>query len=117
MKGGRGPHLARGQPRGGSEIGEQAAQFPLGIFVGLGDGELQGRFKQRPGFGSPPELEEQLSQENAGHHPVVLLSDADFEVGDGLLAAVRGDERLREAETEHLIAGMLCHQRLELFDP
>ena len=69
----------------------------------LFDGEGERGFDQRLRFGAAAELEQQFSEENAGHHPVGFFRDAEFEMRDRLGRAVGCDQRLRETEPEHLV--------------
>lgn len=103
-------------PSRGLEVGEEGAEFALGVFVALVDRELKGGLEERAGFRAAVEREEEFTEENAGHHPVGFFRDAEFVVRNGVGRAAGGGERLGEAEAEEFVVGLLRDEFFELGD-
>lgn len=92
------------------EVVEQGAEFAFGVFVLLVDGEAEGVLKLEAGFGFSAEFEVKFPEEDARHHPVGFLVDAEFVVLDGVDIAELGDEGLGEAEPEKFVVRLAGDQ-------
>lgn len=82
----------------------------------LVDCELQSGLEQRPRFSRGAGFQQEFPKENARHHPIRFLSNAELEMWPRFGFSPFSNERLRQAESEELVVGFACDQRLELFD-
>lgn len=100
----------------GGQLGEERAEFALGLLVMLFDREPQRGFEFAPGVGGAAGRQELFSQQETRDHPVGLLSEALFEVRDRFRAACFCDQRLRETEAEKFVFRLGGDERLKLID-
>ena len=75
----------------------------LGVFVFLVDGELEGFLELDAGFGATAEFEQEFAEEDAWHHPISFLFNAEFVVLDSVEKAEFGDESLGETEAKEFV--------------
>jgi hypothetical protein len=91
---------------GGFQFDEEAAAFGGGVVVILGDGEIEGFVEPAAGVSAAGELEEGLTEKEAGQEPVGATGGAKFEVLKGFGGAAFLKEGLAEAEAEEEVAGL-----------
>lgn len=84
------------------------------FLVMLFDREAQRVLEHRARLGRATELQPEFAEEDARHHPVGFLRDADLEMRPRLRLPAFGDEGLREAETEKFVVGMARDERGEM---
>ncbi len=80
------------------------------------NGKVQGGFENGFCLGPAREFQEEFPEEYVRHHPVGFFRDTKLEMRNGLGTAVVCDQRLREAEAEHLVSRMALDQRRKLLD-
>ena len=97
-----------------AQFREQCPKLALGVFMGLGDGKIEGGDEQRAGFGVPAGGEVKFPQENPGHHPVCFFGDAKSIMGPGFFGAALGGESLGEAETKEFVVGRALDERCKM---
>ena len=82
-------------------------------FVLLVDGQLQSGLQHGPRLAPSPERQQEFAQEDPRHHPIGLFGDADFVVWHCLGPPGVRDQRLRQAEPEEFVLGLLLDKGLK----
>ena len=98
------------------QMGEGVADFLLGPFVMLGNGEAEGVFVKLASAGLVAAMQRAPGEQHGDDHPVGLGTQGGLEVGLRLRKPARIEKRLAEAEKRQFVAGPLLEESLVAVD-